>query len=87
MEIYKEIEKSFPKIEKLLTEERLLEFLQTPSVHLGKYNFGLGTIIRLKLLRPKGTLFQAFVQNGFTDRDEMTIEILKGFHQSIQRSR
>ena len=81
MELSKEIEKSFPKIRKLFTEEKLFEFSQTTVAGLEKYNWGLGTMIRLKLLKSKSSLYQVFLQSGFTDRDEMTMEIIREFHK------
>jgi len=80
MELKKEIEKSFPKIEKLFIKEKILEFSRTLPDDLEKYNFGLGTMIRLKLLRPESVLYRKFVQNGFTDKNKMTMEIIKEFY-------
>ena len=84
MELYREIEKNFPRIEKFLTEEDLLIFAHAQPDALEEYNWGLGTMIRLKLLRPKGMLYRKFVQEGFTDRDEVTMEIIREFYEHIQ---
>ena len=84
MELYKEIEKNFPVIEKFLAEEALLAFAYAHPDDLEKYNWGLGTMIRLKLLRPRRILYRKFVQEGFTDRDEMTMEIIRAFHKYTQ---
>ncbi len=44
----KAIEKSFPNIEKLFSEAMLSEFISTSVDDLEKFNFGLGTMIRLR---------------------------------------
>lgn len=46
MELYEEIERSFPKIEKLFTEQELSSFKNTCKEELCLYHFGLGTWIR-----------------------------------------
>ena len=84
MELYKEIEKNLPRIEKFLTEEDLLAFAGAQPDDLEKYNWGLGTMIRLKLLRPTRILYKKFVQEGFTNRDEMTMEIIREFYNYMQ---
>ena len=83
MELLKEIEKSFPRIEKLFTNETLLEFLETEYGDLGKYNFGLGTLIRLKLLRPDRVLYKVFVQNDYTDKEKMSMKMIIEFHGCV----
>ena len=85
MKLYAEIEKNFPKVEKFLTEEVLFVFAYAQPDDLERYRWGLGTLIRLKLLRPKGVLYRKFIQEGFTDRDEMALEIMRVFHQYTQR--
>ena len=82
MKLLKEIERIFPKVEKILTEERLAEFLRTPYADLDKYDFGLGTMIKLKLLKPKNKIYLTFVENGIADRDIMAKIIIRDFHKS-----
>ena len=84
MELYKELDKNFPKVEKFLSPESLLTFAHTQPYDLEKYNWGLGTMIRLKLLRPKGGLYKKFTQMGFADRDEMTMEVILAFYKYTQ---
>lgn len=78
------IQKAFPAMEKFFTEKSLLKFLNAPASHLEKYNFGLGTMMRLKLLRPKHVLYRKFVQKGLADKDEMTLIVIKEFHKTYQ---
>ena len=84
-DIYQELEKNYIKIEKYFTEETLLEFLYTPKTALHKYNIGLGTTIRLKLLSPKSVLYKKFIKAGITDREEMSLIILANFHKYIRK--
>lgn len=79
MELHKYLKKLFPYIEKLFTDKMLSEFICANN--LEQYNFGPGTIIRLKLLRPKSTLYKKFVEYGFNDKDKMSMEILKEFYK------
>lgn len=87
MSLSKEIEKSFPKIEKLFTGGFLMEFSNAAPDDLEQYNFGLGTMIRLKLLRPNNVLYKAYVREGFSDRDEMSMEVIRTYHALIQRDK
>ena len=57
----------------------MTEFLNTPIDDLEKYNMTFGSIVRLKLLR-KSVLYRLFLQNGFTDRDDMSMEMLYALH-------
>ena len=82
MGLYTEIEKSFPKIEKLFTESMLTEFSQIPLVCLEKYA-GLGTMLRMYLLKPESALYKSLIQNGFTDPYKMTMEIIREFYISL----
>jgi len=84
MNLYQLIENSFPKIEAFFPKAKLWEFSHTPRHDLEQYNFGLGTMIRLKLLRPKSTLYKEFVQEGFIDRDEMSMEMIREFYKYIR---
>ena len=81
--LYKEIEKAFPKLEKLFTKEELLRFSKMPKKHLENYAYGMGMTIRLKLLR-NNMLYKCFVQHGFTDKDEIALKIIQHFHSSLQ---
>ena len=84
MALQKEIEKNFPKIEKFFSPETLLKFAHTRPEDLGIYHFGLGTMIRVKLLRPKGALYKKFTAEGFADRDEMSMKIISEFYKYIR---
>ena len=70
-------------MEKLFTEAVLLRFSQTPANQLEQYRFGFGTMIRLRLLRPKSALYREFVLNDFPDQDKMTMELIKAFHRYL----
>ena len=83
MNLIKEIEKILPKVGKILTQERMQQFLQIPYIHLDEYDFGLGTMIRLKLLGSKNTLYKAFIEIGITDRYIMTMIIIRKFYRSM----
>lgn len=85
MKLYKEIEKSFPKIEKLFYTEDLLEFKNASKEQLYFYHFGIGTWIRNTLLYPKESILHLlFLKRGITDEDDMSYIIIKQFHQYIQ---
>lgn len=82
--IRKHMKKNIPKIEKYFTEEKLMEFSHTPPEDLEKYNVGLGTMIRLKLLKPKSDLVKKLSRYGFDDKDRISMEIIKEFHKYIR---
>ena len=79
--LYKEMKKAFPKIEQFFTPSVLSEFLDTSVHQLEKYNYGIGTMIRLKMLSRRNALYHEFVNLGYTDKELMSLEILKGFHK------
>ena len=83
MTLSEEIAKNLPKIENLLSKDTLKAFAQTPEDLLGKYLAGLGTVVRLKLLCDHNALYRAFLKEGFTDRDEMTLIILREFRKHL----
>ena len=80
MDLFLEIEKNFPKIEKFFTEKLLSEFIETAPEDLEKFNVGLGTMIRLRLLRPKSALYKKFIQHSYTDTNAMTMVIIREFY-------
>ena len=81
MKLYKEIENSFPLIEKLFSEEELLEFINTPVADLCLYHFGLGTSIRNNLLYCNDNLlYKLFLENGVEHPDVMSSIIINLFH-------
>jgi len=86
MKLYKEIENSFPMIEKLFTKEDLSEFKNAPLYDLYRYHFGLGAWIRNNLLCPrKNLLYSLFLENGIEHQDEMSSFIIKLFHCYISK--
>lgn len=61
-----------------------MEFFHTPLEELEKYNVGLGTIIRLNLLKPKSDLFKKLSQYGFNEKCKISMEIIKESHEYIR---
>ena len=86
MELFSEIEKSFSKIEKLFSTEELLEFKNTSRDYLWLYHFGIGTWIRNYLLTEKSKLYQLFIDNKITHKDDMSTLIIEKFHEHISNS-
>ncbi len=85
MSLYEEIEKSFPKIKGFITRETLREFSEASPDKLEGYNFGLGTMIRLKLLHPRKTLYGRLLREGYVNQDEMAMRIISEFHGYLRR--
>lgn len=84
MNLYEEIERSFPLIEKQFTEEDLLKFKKQPVSNLCNYHFGLGTWIRENLLNPDNTnLYNLFLELGVKGTDDMSDYIIKKFHEEV----
>ena len=83
MDLYQEIEKTFPMLEKMFAEEKITEFRNTPKDDLGKYDFGMGTMIRLKILRQKSYIYKCFLARGFKKRNKMSAVIIECFHAYI----
>ena len=87
MKLYREIEKSFPKIRKLFTADGLEDFRNAALSDLSDYHFGLGTQIRNSLLYPKkSVLRRLFVENGVDEPDEMSAFIIRLFHYHVSKT-
>jgi len=86
MKLYKEIEKSFPIIEKLFSEKDLLEFKNSLIFDLCLYHFGLGTWIRNNLLYKESVLYNLFLENGIENPDDMSCFIIRHFYYYISIS-
>ena len=81
MDLYKEIENSFPLIEKLLSQDELFEFKNVPVSELYLYHLGLGIKIRNDFLYKKeNPLYDLFLENGIAHTDEMSSLIIRLFH-------
>ena len=72
MQLFREIEKSFPQMEKFFTAAAKKEFTACKLEDLCDYHFGFGTWIRNHLLRNGSALLEYFTQVGINDRDEMS---------------
>ena len=85
-ELHNAMKKSLPKAEKLFNDSAMSQFSNTPINDLRKYNMTFGSLIRLKLLR-KSVSYRLFLKNGFTDRDDMSMEILYALHSMHTQGR
>ena len=84
MLLYKEIEKTFPAIEKVFSKEELLCFKDASPIDLYLYHFGLGTWIRNNLLHPENSvLYNFLIENGIEDSDDMSTLIILLFHYHV----
>ena len=79
--LVRELEKSYTKIESWLTPETLQRCKE--KYMLDPPDFGLGAMIKLRLLRPRSILYKLFVREGCFLRDEMTQTILGGFSRYL----
>ena len=87
MKLYDEIEKIFPRMEKLLSEKDLTAFRNTSIPNLCAYHFDMGMWIRNNLLYPReSALRKLFIDNGIDDPDEMSSIIIRLFHFYVSRS-
>jgi hypothetical protein len=88
MELYKEIEKTFPKICEYLTPERVLHFRHTPPSDLQLYNEDLGPWVRSILLCPKKSrLHRLFTEFGIDCEDEMSGMVIALYHRYLTHLR
>ena len=85
MNLYREIEKTFPAIEKAMLKEELLRFKDASLGDLPLYHFGLGTWVRNTYLRKESRLCSLFYQNNINHQDEMSNLIILLFHYHLSR--
>ncbi len=78
MKLFREIEKSFPQLEMLFSEEAFEEFMKTGWNDLITYHFGFGTWIRNNLLY--NGFVDLFREGGIKDRDSMSQFIIQCFY-------
>ena len=87
MKIDREIEKPFPILEKIFSEKEPLEFKNVSISNLCNYHFGLGTQIRNNLLCSSDwVIYDLFLENGITHKDDMSSIIIYLFHYYISKS-
>lgn len=80
MELSREIERQFKKIDKRFSEQQMEEFCQCHFSKLSAYHFGLGLWIRNNLLHPESKLYQLFCQCGVSEQDDMSMIIIEQFY-------
>ncbi|MEG1953198.1 MAG: DUF6794 domain-containing protein [Hydrogenoanaerobacterium sp.] len=80
MDLFAEIEKSFPYLEKLLSKEKLKSFISCNRYDFSLYRFGLGTWIRNNLLYEKSSLYKAFIKVNIVSLDDMSSVIIQLFY-------
>lgn len=82
-----EIEKKLNKMDSLLTPDLRSQFFLAEEEDLEEYNYGFGTLVRLKLLGPKSPLYKQFLQAGYSNRDQITLYLLRVFHRHLHACR
>ena len=84
MDLYKEIEKTFPLLKKALSKEDLAIFKETTIGDLSIFHFGLGIWIRNNILSSQdNTLISLFKENGIEQLDDMSSYMIRLFHYNI----
>lgn len=71
----------YSRIREMFSESALKEFCEAPPEKVKGFDVGVGTMIRLKLLRPNHTLYKRFIRVGITDTKEMTGIALDCFYR------
>ena len=80
MELFTEVEKVLPEIDRFLTGPERAELLQCAYAKLFLYHFGLGTRIRAELLKEESSLYRLFSRCGVTQRDDMSALLIRLFY-------
>lgn len=80
MDIYIEIEKYFPIIEKQLTKAEIEEFINCDYNDLILYHISIGRWIRNRILKENSTIYKLFKMNGAANKDDMSQLIIKLFY-------
>lgn len=77
----------FTRMDHLLPADKTEEFLATPAAELWRFNFGFGTMVRLKLLAPGKRLHTLFEEQGCSDRDIMTMILLEEYQKYLRKQK
>ena len=84
MKLYREIENSFPMIEKLFSQETLLEFKNATIFELHLYNVRLSVWIENNIDSfRKSLLYNLFVESGVKNTEEMSLFMILLFHYNL----
>lgn len=79
MNLCRQLEKSFSKMERFFTKQELREFMAWDRQDLCRYHFGLGTWVRNYLLRDGKKLTVVFMRAGIGQKDEMSELLIQLF--------
>ena len=80
MELFVEIENSFPAIQKLMNDEIEANFLLCKFENLGRYRFILGLWIRNNLLMENSKLYKLFINGGVDNKEQMSALMIQLFY-------
>lgn len=86
-ELQKEIEKWCPKLEKMFQDNVLEEFCAAGPRQIRKFNYGIGTMIRLRLFRRDTVLYKNYVRPGHIGISELTEAVMRRFHKYLRDRR
>ncbi len=87
MKLYKQIEKSFTRIEKKFEKDDMKNFMRCNYNDIDEYHFGLGTWIRNNLLVKNTKLYRLFIKSGITQKDDMSMLIIQLFYAYIKANK
>ena len=85
MNLTEKINKIFPVLELILSQEKLSDLKNTDKKNLDLYHFGLGLWIRNNLLSENGALYQSFIDNNIIHKDDMSSIIITSFYEYLAR--
>ena len=79
-----EIDQILPVLQTMFPQETLYIFAETPGDEIQKFITDMGSIIRARFLNNRHRLYRAFLKCHITNREQMTLTILKTVHQYLQ---
>ena len=80
MNLFSEIKKQFPKMATQFTAKTIKQFINAKYEDLYLYHFGFGTWIRNHLLDDNSSLYQCFLDYGFSQKDAMSSLMIQLFY-------
>lgn len=69
-----------------MDEKDLAEFINTPTDEVtAAYHFGLGLYLRNNALKPDSAIFELFIREGFSHKDDMSSWMMELWHRELNK--
>lgn len=83
-ELQQEIEEHFHDMQSFFSPNEKARFRDCEEDEVWRYHFGFGLWIRNTLLLPNERLYKMFIEEGISQKDDMSAYMIYQFHQYLR---